>query len=75
MRLCVQTACLFMLYAASELYIGGLIMAVTIFGIGCGVAVLIVCIAYAVWYLSPAEDADADAQDKPSAARADTTEQ
>lgn len=50
-------------------------MAVTIFGIGCGVAVLIVCIAYAVWYLSPAEDADADAQDKPSAARADTTEQ
>lgn len=49
-------------------------MAVTIFGIGCGVAVLIVCIAYAVWYLSPNEEADADAKDKPSAAHADIKE-
>lgn len=26
---------------------------VTIFGIGCGVLVLAVCVAYAVWYLNP----------------------
>lgn len=48
-------------------------MAVTIFGVGCGVAVLAVCIAYAVWYLSPQEK-DAGAEDKPSAAHADIKE-
>lgn len=47
-------------------------MAVTIFGVGCGAIAVVVCIAYAVWYLAPQrEESEKDAKDTPSADSAD----